>query len=223
MTGLGMFRPRRTPLHVAPAWLKMLGLAVGGVVTFQLDGPKPTAVAAAIALVLLVSTLPPPRATFTGAATLAFFAALGGGYHWIFGDPGRGTEIALQAVAILLAALAVNCSTSADDTLSVFVRLARPLRRWIPTAAIGLMFSLTIRTIPEGARIVMESRSAARARGISRSPRAILLPTALRTVGFALQVGDAITARGLADFDAPETASAAPSLLEPGTKARALP
>jgi biotin transport system permease protein len=58
-----------------------------------------------------------------------------------------------------------------------------------------------VRTLPEGARILSQSRSAARARGFSRSPRAILVPTALRTVGFALSVGDAITARGLADFN----------------------
>lgn len=202
MTGLGLFRPRRTPLHLAPAWLKMLGLAAFSVWAFRADGPAPTAVVAGLGLVFLVSTLPPLKATVRGAAVLSLFAALGGAYHWFFGDPSRGTEIALQAVAIMLAALAVNCSTSADDTLAVFLRLARPLRRWLPTSALGLMFSLTIRTIPEGARILAQSRAAARARGVSRSPRAIVLPTTLRAVGFALQVGDAITARGLADFDA---------------------
>ncbi len=201
VTVLGLYRPRRTPLHLSPAWVKMLGLALGSVVAFRLDGPEPTAVAAAVALILLASTLPPPRATLRGAALLTLFAALGGAYHWFFGDPRRGAEIALQAIAILLAALAVNCSTSSDDTLSVFVRLARPLRRWLPTAAIGLMFSIALRSIPEGARILGESRSAARARGLSRSPRAILVPTAVRVVGFGLQVGEAITARGLADFD----------------------
>lgn len=201
VTALGLYRPRRTPLHLTPAWVKMLGLAVGSVVTFRLEGPAPTAVAAGAALLLLMSTLPPPRATFRGAALLIVFAGLGGAYHWLFGDPRRGAEITLQAIAILLAALAVNCSTSADDTLSVFIRLARPLRRWLPTAAIGLMFSLAIRSIPEGARILGESRAAARARGLSRNPRAILIPTAVRVVGFGLHVGDAITARGLADFD----------------------
>ena len=196
-----MYRDRRTPLHRLPAWSKMLGLAVGAVVTFQLNGPESTAIAAAIALVLLISTLPPARATLKGASVLAVFAAFGGAYHWFFGDPRLGTEIALRAVTILLAALAVNTSTSADDTLSVFVHLARPVRRWLPAAALGLMFSLVIRSIPEGARILSQARSAARARGLERSPRAILVPTALRTVGFALNVGDAITARGLADFN----------------------
>lgn len=196
-----MYRDRRTPLHRAPAWSKMLGLAVGAVVVFQLNGPVPMAIAATTALALLVSTLPTPRATLRGGTTLAVFAAFGGAYHWIFGDASRGTEIALRAVTIVLAALAVNTSTSADDTLNVFLRLARPVRRWLPTAAIGLMFSLVVRSIPEGARILSQSRSAARARGFSRSPRAILVPTALRTVGFALSVGDAITARGLADFN----------------------
>lgn len=208
MTVLGVYRPRRTPLHLAPAWAKILGLAIGSVVVFRLEGPGAKAVAAAIALTLLVSTLPPLRATVRGASALALLAALGGTYHWIFAEPRRGTEIALQAVAVLFAALAVNCSTSADATLDLFLRLARPLRRWVPTAALGVVFSLTIRSIPEGARILGESRSAARARGLGRNPRAIMLPTALRTVGFALQVGDAITARGLADFDGEEAATA---------------
>ena len=199
-----MYRDRRTPLHRAPAWVKMLGLAVGAVLTFQLDGTVPMVVAAAIALALLISTLPPLRATIRGAGLLTVFAAFGGAYHWVFGDAQRGTEIALRAITILFAALAVNTSTSADDTLGVFLRLARPFRKWLPTAALGLMFSLVIRSIPEGARILAQSRSAARARGMSRNPRAVLIPTAVRTVGFALNVGDAITARGLADFQADE-------------------
>jgi biotin transport system permease protein len=61
------------------------------------------------------------------------------------------------------------------------------------------MFAIMLRTIPQVSTIMQESRDAARARGIRRSPSALMIPTATRTVGFALDLGAALHARGIGD------------------------
>jgi len=46
---------------------------------------------------------------------------------------------------------------------------------------------------------VAESRDAARARGLDRDPRAVVVPAAVRAVGHARRTGEALAARGLGD------------------------
>lgn len=202
MIGIGLYRRRRTPLHLLPAWIKIVALAAFAITAFRLDGVAPALTGTAVALVLLISTLPPLTPTVKGGGFLVLMAGFAGTYHWLFGDPQRGTEIALTLASIAIAALALNSSTSMQDALDVFASLARPLRRWVPTEALGLMASIMLRSIPETARILTQTREAARARGVSRKPRAVIMPTTLRVVNYALATGDAITARGLAEADA---------------------
>jgi len=196
---LGLYRPRRTPLHLLPAWIKVLALVTSAITIMSIHNWLWSAAAVTTGAALLVSTLPPPRATLRGVAFFSVMAALGSVFHWWRGDPVRGLEIALNLMALILIALAVTSSTSMEAMLGFVSFLARPFSRWIPTEAIGLLVSLMIRSVPEATRILGESREAARARGLGRDPRAILLPTGVRTVAYALRVGDAITARGLAD------------------------
>jgi biotin transport system permease protein len=79
-------------------------------------------------------------------------------------------------------------------------KAAWPIRRIVPQEAVGLTFALTARAIPQITMILGDSADAARARGLGRSPRAMLVPAIVRTFGWALAVGDAMTARGLTDF-----------------------
>ncbi len=58
-----------------------------------------------------------------------------------------------------------------------------------------------IRAIPGILDIAVETRAAAKARGLERSPRALLVPMALRTVARAYETGDALHARGIGDDD----------------------
>ncbi|RYE75981.1 MAG: energy-coupling factor transporter transmembrane protein EcfT, partial [Myxococcales bacterium] len=53
--------------------------------------------------------------------------------------------------------------------------------------------------IPRTIAIAEETRDAARARGLQRSPRARLIPMVLRVVAHARATGDALHARGLGD------------------------
>ncbi len=203
MIGVELYRPLRTPLHMLPAWLKLAGLASVALSVFRIHDVTTVGIMAAAALTLFISTRPPARLGLRTVVLLMAFAALGGAFHWIFGDPSRGTHIALTLATVMFTAVAVTASTSMDAMLQVFGLLLWPLRRWIPHTTLALAASLVVRTVPEVARILQESAVAARARGLQRNPRAIAIPSGIRVVHHALTVGDAITARGLADVAPP--------------------
>ena len=63
----------------------------------------------------------------------------------------------------------------------------------------ALSVALMLRTIPALVQTAGEVRDAARARGLERCPRALLVPAAIRTVARARATGEALAARGLAE------------------------
>ena len=197
------FYAQDTPLHRAPAWFKIALLAVTGTVTVLVLDPVTSLGLMAASLLLLVSTVPPARATTRGMLGIAVVAIMSVLFHVWRGDLVRAVDTSADLVAIAALALAVTSSTPAEAMLAFVARALQPLRRIVPPETIALMFTLLLRVIPEMARILFEARSAARARGLDRSARAVLVPAATRTVGFALDLGQALHARGIAE-SAPE-------------------
>jgi biotin transport system permease protein len=177
----------------------MLGLVLAAVWLAWCTVPAWSVASALVAIALLASTLPPPSPTFRGVVPVLVIAAAAGAYQVWQGDVRLAVDLAADFVSLICLSLAVTTSTPLDESMGMVSAAARPLRRWIPPEALALVFSLTIRAIPELTRILAESRDAARSRGLDRSLRAMLVPAGVRTVGYALAVGDAITARGLAD------------------------
>ncbi|WP_062296132.1 energy-coupling factor transporter transmembrane component T family protein [Demequina maris] len=196
---LGIYRPKRTALHLAPVWFKMLLLVGVSITSIAVSDPVTSIGITAACLLLLASTLPPLKATLKGMGAIILIAALTTVFQVLRGDYVRALDLAGDIVSVAALALAVSSSTSMGAMLDFVTTLARPLRWLLPPESIGVMVSLTLRAIPEAAQILTESRVAARARGMDRSPRAILIPSASRTVGFALQLGQALHARGIAE------------------------
>ena len=196
---LGLYRPRRTPLHSTPAWFKVLLLIGMAVVTVVVSDPVTSVGIMCACVLLLVSTEPPPKATLWALFWTLIVAALSSGLHVWRGDYDRAIDVAADLVAIVSLALAVTCSTSMEAMLDFVSTIARPIRFILPPETLGLMFALMLRALPEVARLYLESRMAARARGLDRSLRAVLFPTTTRTVGFSLQLGQALHARGIAE------------------------
>lgn len=199
LDGFGAFRPRRTPLHLLPPWMKVLGLAAAAIAIFIIQGPMWTLVALLASLGVLVSTLPAFRPTLRGLWPVALLAALVGAYQWWRGDGEVASELAADFLSVACLALALTTSTRLDDAVDLVGKAARPLRRVVSPDSVGLVFALTARAVPEVTSILTESADAARARGLSRRPKATFVPAVVRTFGWALRVGEAITARGLAD------------------------
>ncbi|WP_061961995.1 energy-coupling factor transporter transmembrane component T family protein [Demequina flava] len=196
---LGLYRPRDTPLHRAPAWFKVSLLVATTIVVLVSSDIVTSLGIMCAALLLLVSTVPPAKVTLWTIAGTVLIALLSSALFMWRGDWLRAADVVADLVAIVSLALAVSTSTSMAAMLDFIATLARPIRAILPPDTLGLMFALMLRALPEVAQIYAESRQAARARGLDRSLRAVLFPTTTRTVGFALDLGQAIHARGIGE------------------------
>ena len=101
---------------------------------------------------------------------------------------------------LVVAAGVVTATTPADRMLDALERTARPLRHvGLRPEILALSVALMLRTVPALVQTAAEVRDAARARGLERDARALLVPTAVRTVARARTTGEALAARGLTD------------------------
>lgn len=200
MSLLGLYHPDSTWLHRSPVGAKLCGLAVFGVMVAIMRGAVAAVVFLVIAIVLATMGRVGVRVTTRALRPLAIVLVLLGGYQWWQ----RGLPIALEVVADLLAvaiaATVVTATTPMDALLDTFVRIARPLRRFGANPdRIGLAMALMVRAVPGILDLAHETRAAAKARGLERNPRALLVPLTLRTVARARTTGDALAARGIGD------------------------
>ena len=182
----------------------MVLLLATTIIVIIVDDPVTACGIAGACLLLLLSTVPPAKATLRGLLLIAVMAGVTVIFQIWRGEYAKAVDTAADIIAISALALAITCSTPMEEVLDAISRLARPVRRILPPETIGLMFAMTLRAIPEAARLIVEARTAARARGLDRSPRAVLIPAATRSVGFALQLGQALHARGIAEVAPPE-------------------
>lgn len=197
---LGLHHPGGSVVHRLPAGVKLLLLAALGVAVVLPVGPA--AAAGGLGLVALATTVArvPWHRTTRGLLPVLLTAALLGAYQtWVRG-PALGAEVALDLLTLVLAGTVVTATTRSDDLLAVVVRAARPLRHvGLAPETVALAVGLFLRTVPVLVQVVGEARDAARARGLDRDPRAVVVPAAVRMVGHARTTGDALAARGLGD------------------------
>ncbi|UJP38841.1 energy-coupling factor transporter transmembrane component T [Cellulomonas palmilytica] len=197
---LGLHQPGTSVLHRAPALAKLAALAVAGVVVLVVRGPASALVALAVALACHVVAGLSWHRTRAGLARVGVVALLVGGYQtWSRGWE-SGVETAADLVALVLLATVVTATTRADDLLDALRRAAAPLRHvGLAPETVALAVSLMLRSVPLLLQAAGESRDAARARGLERSPRAVVVPAAVRIVGHARATGEALAARGLGE------------------------
>jgi biotin transport system permease protein len=197
---LGAYRPGRTLIHRIPAGPKLGLLALFGVATVAAPGVPWALGLLAFALLLAMWVRMPVRTTLRALRPLLLVIVVVTAFQvWQ-----HGWALAIQVVcgllASVIAALVFTATTSVDAMLDAITRGLGPFRRiGINPERIALAFSLMLRAIPDIFDIAQETRAAAKARGLDRSPRALLVPMALRTVARAYETGDALAARGLGD------------------------
>lgn len=197
---LGLHHPGHSLVHRTPAGVKLLLLAATGVAVVLPAGPAVAAAGVGVVVVLTAAAGVPWRRTSRGLLPVLLTAALVGAYQTWARGPALGVEVALDLLTLVLAGALVTATTRADDLMAVVQRAARPLRHvGLPPETVALAVGLFLRSVPVLVHVMGEARDAARARGLDRSPRAVVVPAAVRMVGHARTTGDALAARGLGD------------------------
>ncbi len=200
----GLHQPGTSWLHRLPAGAALVALAVASVVVVAVRGGLPGLTVALVALagatVCHVTARLSWHRTRRGMLATGVVALLLGGYQtWTRGWP-VGVETAADLLALVLLASVVTATTRSDDLLDALQSAARPLRHiGLAPETVALACSLMLRSVPVLLDAAGQSRDAARARGLDRSPRALVVPAAVRMVGHARATGEALAARGLGE------------------------
>jgi biotin transport system permease protein len=201
---IGLYRPGTSPVHRAPALLKLGLLAVGMLLIGLVADPLVFLWAAGAVLGLYALAWMPPTAAWPQVAPVLWIlvfavpvqvlVAGGSAAGWLTAALMAGRLI----VAVALAAL-FTLTTTVTSVLEAFQVLLRPFSRWLDADRVGLLVALTIRCIPLVAEIVHEVLDARRARGAQGSVIALAVPVVVRSLYAADAIGEALAARGLDD------------------------
>ncbi len=194
------FVPGASPVHRAPAGLKLAVLAVGLLLVALLPGPVPVAVGALVVAVLVA----------VAGVGLAAVAALVRPVLWVLvpvvvvqvwlAGPVRALVVGAGIVVAVAAAGLVTLTTRTEDLLDALVTALGPLRRTgVDPERVALVLALAVRSVPVLAGIAGEVQQARAARGAERSLRAFAVPFVIRSLRHADRLGEALEARGVDD------------------------
>ena len=200
---LGAYVERKSLLHSAPLWAKFTPVAALSVLVLALNSAEATLAALGVVVLgYLVGARLTVRELVQPLTRMWPLILILGAFQWFNAGLLTAFIIVGNIVVCVLAALLVTLTTESQRLLDGLVSLARPLR---PLGAdperFGLTVALMLRSIPYLVGAAEDSRDAARARGLERNPRALILPVFIGAVAYAHQTGEALAARGLADTE----------------------
>ena len=198
-----------------PLRAKLAGVLAVGALPWVTASVWPLAlVTAALAGVVVVTRLPARRLLRSMRGLLPVLVLLLA-FQWWSHDLAYAVRVVLGIVNAFVAAGILTATTPVTDLLDGAVRAARPLRRVVDPEVVALTLGVVVRSVPWVAGSFSSVRESARARGLDRNPRAVVVPSVVHVVAFARSTGEALAARGLTDpgDDAPgpsRTGSAPP-------------
>ena len=128
-------------------------------------------------------------------------AVIGAFQWWQLGGP-VAARIVLNVLVCVVAASVLTVTTPVQALLDGVVALSKPFKRFgADPERFALTIAIMLRSLPFIAGAFSDVRDSARARGLERNPRALVLPVFITTVAYARQTGDALAARGLGDAE----------------------
>ena len=196
----GAYLPGTSPVHRAPAGLKLALLAGGLVLVAVL--PRPPVTLGAGLLVVALAAL-----ARIGVGQLAaqvrpllwVLVPVTAVQLWLTG-PRQAALVAGGLVVAVAAAGLVTLTTRTQALLDALVAALGPLRRLgVDPERVGLVLALAVRSVPVLAGIAREVQQARAARGAERSLRAFAVPFVIRSLRHADRLGEALEARGVDD------------------------
>ncbi|MEO5708868.1 MAG: energy-coupling factor transporter transmembrane protein EcfT [Nocardioidaceae bacterium] len=200
MSPLGLYVPGTSPMHRAPAGLKLAAMVAGGVGSVFLDHLWQVPVALAVVVALYAIAGLSWRVVVGQVRPLLWIGLATGVFHLLVNGWERAVVVVgVLAVLLLLAAL-VTLTTRTTDLVDAVVRACRPLKvLHVDPERVGLVIALGIRCVPVVIGLAEGVRDAQRARGLTASPRAFAVPLIVRSLRHADALGEALSARGLDD------------------------
>ncbi|GAB3675568.1 energy-coupling factor transporter transmembrane component T family protein [Angustibacter aerolatus] len=197
---IGLYVPGTSPLHRCPPGPKLLGLLLLTSLVVLLRDPAAVGAAAVVVGVAVLVARLPLRVVGRQLWPLRWFLALLVPLQWWQGGPRSVVVVAGTLLVCVAAATVVTLTTQVSALLELLERRLEPLRRLgIRPERVALTLVLTVRAVPVVAGLLDDVRDARRARGLERSPRALLVPLVVRTVRYADRLGEALVARGVDD------------------------
>lgn len=198
---VGGYLPGSTWVHRLPVGPKLaFTCAFGGAVVLVRSMPASAAFLGLALVMALAARLPVGVLLRTGRAILLLAVVLSALQGWLDGWP-KAVETFLDLLALVLMGVVLTTTTSVNAMLDALTRWLRRVPG-VDADRVALTFGLAIQAIPGTVAVALETRAAARARGL-RHPRAYLTPFVIRVVARAHETGDALHARGLGDDSAP--------------------
>jgi biotin transport system permease protein len=196
---LGVYQPGGSPLHRLPVGVKLAGLAALSLAIVLVRSMPASLVFLAAALLLALVGRVSLRTLVRAARGVLLVALVVAGFQWWLSGYAKAVETLVDLLALALAAVVLSATTPVNAMLDAIVRWVAPLRRLgVDPERVALTFTLAIQALPGTLTLAVETRDAARARGL-RSPRAYLSPFVVRVIARAHETGDALTARGIGD------------------------
>ena len=198
---LGSYRPGNSAAHRMPLWAKYLVVLLVGVVPFiwRRWWLSIGCAMLAVVIILVVARLPSRAALRLGPA-LWVMNALILVYHVFLTTWQNGVAYVGAIMAAIYTARMLTCTTDPGRIMDATAAVARPFRL---LGAKPEKFALTIAimwtTIPYLLSSFVTVKDAARARGLEKQTWRFLIPFVVGAVGHALELGEALQARGLGE------------------------
>lgn len=199
---LANFVPGKSPLHRAPTGLKFMLVFATGLASFMMVDWRVSAAALAGLCLLFLSTGAGPKRLWAAVSPLLpVLLVIGAFQWWQLGAP-VAARIVLNILVCVAAASLLTATTPVQRILDAVVTAVGPFRRFgADPERFALTIGVMLRSIPYIAGTFADVRDSARARGLERNPRALVLPVFITSVAFARQTGEALAARGLGDAE----------------------
>jgi biotin transport system permease protein len=196
--------PGKSVIHRAPLLLKFLVVAACGAASFLVVDWAVSLVVFCIMCGLFLLSGAGLRRLAGAIRMVAPIVLVIGLFQWWQLGGSTAARIVLNILVCVVAASVLTATTPVQDLLDGVVSLAKPFRRFgADPERFALTIAVMLRSIPFIAGAFADVRDSARARGLERNPRALVLPVFITTVAYARQTGDALAARGLGEPEDP--------------------
>ncbi|NUT73372.1 energy-coupling factor transporter transmembrane protein EcfT [Pseudarthrobacter sp. C4D7] len=199
---LANYVPGTSLVHRAPLALKFLLVLACGLMSFLVADWRISALVLAVLCGLFLATGAGTKRLWRAVRPLApVLLVIGLFQWWQLGGPAAG-RIVLNILVCVVAASLLTATTPVQRLLDGVVHLARPFTRFgADPERFALTIGIMLRSIPFIAGTFADVRDSAKARGLERNPRALVLPVFITSVAYARQTGEALAARGLGEAE----------------------